>query len=450
MHEDTQRGAANEVSGSSLLLKGSRRYLEERKTRYFGYEAETLRFILPMLEECDRRVQRGRVRAEEDVAGKQTTLDDATIEEAKRIDAEIEKKMNIANELGMKGDVEESFKVLEEAELLKKNKLDMLEKAGEASYQSRIKPCDICGALLSATDTDRRLTEHYSGKIHVSYQKLRDMSKLLTEYINERKGERAGRTAAGNRRAAIEAAGRARAAPAGAKASAAARRGTDVADAIAAVKFGGGGVKTKQKVGPGERPEVIRWPVGMVAPWNAEVAVRQWETGTYSAAAAVATLPMARRVLVTVGTTSFDGLIAAVDDAETQLELKRLGYTDICYQIGESARQIQHEILRTRVVRFAKDFDALLRESELVISHMGAGTILDVFRLRKKALFVPNNQLADDHQMQLFRVMDERYRSTLGSIREKLAIAAETPGDFFARLLPAGQFNDVVTRTIWP
>ncbi|KAK1939701.1 hypothetical protein X943_002374 [Babesia divergens] len=165
-------------------------YLEERKNRYYGYEEETLHFILPMIDDCDRRVLKGRQRAEEDVACKQTAIDPATVEEAKRIDAEIEKKMQIANDLGMKGEVEESLRVLEEADLLKKNKLEMLEKAGEVSYQSRIKPCDICGALLSASDTDRRLTEHYSGKIHVSYQKLRDMSKLLADYIKDKKPER--------------------------------------------------------------------------------------------------------------------------------------------------------------------------------------------------------------------------------------------------------------------
>ncbi|GFE54853.1 U1 snRNP-associated protein Usp106 [Babesia ovis] len=178
-------GPCSKIHSDELRAK----YLEKRKTHYYGYEADTLRFIIPLLEDCDRRVQRGRIRAEDDVACKQTTLDEGTIEEAKRIDAEIEKKMKIANDLGMKGEVEESFKVLEEAELLKKNKLEMLERAGETSYQSRIKPCDICGALLSASDTDRRLTEHYSGKIHVSYQKLRDMSKLLNEYIKEHKPE---------------------------------------------------------------------------------------------------------------------------------------------------------------------------------------------------------------------------------------------------------------------
>eukprot|EP00371_Babesia_bovis_P001437 XP_001610084.1 hypothetical protein [Babesia bovis T2Bo] len=176
-------GPCSKIHSDELKSK----YLEERKSRYYGYEEDTMRVIMPLIEDCDRRVQRGRMRAEDDGACKQTTLDEATVREAKRIDEEIEKKMKIADQLGMKGEVEESFKVLEEAELLKKNKLEMLEKAGESSYQSRIKPCDICGALLSASDTDRRLTEHYSGKIHVSYQKLRDMSKILKDYINEHK-----------------------------------------------------------------------------------------------------------------------------------------------------------------------------------------------------------------------------------------------------------------------
>lgn len=39
--------------------------------------------------------------------------------------------------------------------------------------------------MAVATDSDRRLTEHYSGKIHVGFQKLRDMSKTLSAYIQE-------------------------------------------------------------------------------------------------------------------------------------------------------------------------------------------------------------------------------------------------------------------------
>ncbi|CDR94155.1 glycosyltransferase family protein 28, putative [Babesia bigemina] len=157
---------------------------------------------------------------------------------------------------------------------------------------------------------------------------------------------------------------------------------------------------------------------------------------------------MRRQVLVTVGTTCFDGLIEAVDNVETQLELKRLGYTHIYYQIGRSSRVIQQNILVTRSVRFEEDFVERLRESELVISHMGAGTIIDIFRLKKKAIFVPNNNVADNHQMQLFGVMDGRHVAALDTLRSRLSTATETPGDFFGRLLPAVPLNEVVERTM--
>ncbi|AFZ79423.1 hypothetical protein BEWA_022710 [Theileria equi strain WA] len=165
------------------------KYMNERKSRYFGFEVDTLRTIQPMIDDCDKRISKGKARAEDD-GGRKPTIDPLVLNEAKRIDDQIQAKMTLADELGMNGDVEQSFKIVEEVELLKKTKLEMLEKAGEASYQQRLKPCDICGALLSATDSDRRLTEHYSGKIHIGFQKLRDMAKTLTAYINENRPQR--------------------------------------------------------------------------------------------------------------------------------------------------------------------------------------------------------------------------------------------------------------------
>lgn len=153
-------------------------------------------------------------------------------------------------------------------------------------------------------------------------------------------------------------------------------------------------------------------------------------------------------MLVTVGTTSFDGLIEAVDELETQRRLKELGYTSICYQIGSSSREIQHEILTTRVVNFEQEFDELLRESDLIISHMGVGTIMDVFKLRKKAIFVPNPAVSDNHQMQIFRIMDSRFTATLGTLRQKLGEATETTGDFFQMLLPPMPLDDLIQHLL--
>ncbi|XP_952202.1 uncharacterized protein TA13605 [Theileria annulata] len=174
------------------------RYQNERKNHFYGYELETLKIIQPMIDDCDKKIARGKARVEEDLV-RRKTLDPMIIEEAKKIDSQIQSRMARADELGRNGEVEESFKIVEEVELLKRTKLEMLEKGGDASYQSRLKPCDVCGALLSATDSDRRLTEHYSGKIHVGFQKLRDMSKTLSAYIQENRHRLNGRGRNGSR-----------------------------------------------------------------------------------------------------------------------------------------------------------------------------------------------------------------------------------------------------------
>lgn len=157
---------------------------------------------------------------------------------------------------------------------------------------------------------------------------------------------------------------------------------------------------------------------------------------------------MGCKVLVTVGTTSFDALIKAVDNPATQMELKRLGYTDICYQVGTSSLKIRNKILRTRVVPFEHDFETLLKKSELIISHMGGGTIIDVFRLRKKAIFVPNPDVSGNHQVQLFRIMDGRFTATLETLQGKIAMATETPGDFFAKIFPPIPFNHAMENML--
>ena len=46
-----------------------------------------------------------------------------------------------------------------------------------------MKVCEVCGALQSAGDTDKRLTIHLEGKLHTGYLKIR---KKLAELRNKR------------------------------------------------------------------------------------------------------------------------------------------------------------------------------------------------------------------------------------------------------------------------
>ena len=88
---------------------------------------------------------------------------------------------NEMESLGEQGRVEESLKELEKAEALKAERADKekelqtLQENSGASGHQKLRVCDICGAYLSILDSDRRLADHFSGKMHVGYQRLRDL-----------------------------------------------------------------------------------------------------------------------------------------------------------------------------------------------------------------------------------------------------------------------------------
>ena len=81
---------------------------------------------------------------------------------------------------GSQGKVEESMTQLTKAEALKTEKLEkerelqqLIETAGASGHQ-KLRVCDICGAYLSVLDSDRRLADHFGGKVRpVSLSVLR-------------------------------------------------------------------------------------------------------------------------------------------------------------------------------------------------------------------------------------------------------------------------------------
>jgi hypothetical protein len=53
-----------------------------------------------------------------------------------------------------------------------------------------MKVCEVCGALQSASDTEKRLTMHLEGKLHTGYLKIRNK---LNELKSRRDGRRLGK-----------------------------------------------------------------------------------------------------------------------------------------------------------------------------------------------------------------------------------------------------------------
>ena len=71
--------------------------------------------------------------------------------------------------------IEESEAIMKEVERLKiqKAELEALSDNTILPKERNMKVCEICGALQSTTDTDKRLVMHLEGKLHTGYLKIR-------------------------------------------------------------------------------------------------------------------------------------------------------------------------------------------------------------------------------------------------------------------------------------
>ncbi|CCC68664.1 hypothetical protein NCAS_0B05800 [Naumovozyma castellii] len=61
----------------------------------------------------------------------------------------------------------------ERRKLVAKKVKNITENVGQ-SAQQKLQVCEVCGAYLSRLDTDRRLADHFLGKIHLGYVKMRE------------------------------------------------------------------------------------------------------------------------------------------------------------------------------------------------------------------------------------------------------------------------------------
>lgn len=43
-----------------------------------------------------------------------------------------------------------------------------------AVQQQKLRACEVCGAFLSMYDNDRRLADHFGGKLHIGFVSIRD------------------------------------------------------------------------------------------------------------------------------------------------------------------------------------------------------------------------------------------------------------------------------------
>ncbi|KAL0893239.1 hypothetical protein ABMA27_014840 [Loxostege sticticalis] len=170
-----------------------------KKTQYVD---EFLRFCRHMINDVERKIQKGKQRLElmnskpegppmTQAQTEKNQEQDDTSPQVQLLSEKIGALVQEAEEAGTRGDVEQAQGLMKLCDRLKEEK-DQLLKQQENSHWSmtaelaaaqekQMEVCPVCGAFLIVGDAQQRIDDHLSGKQHVGYYKLRQAFEEMNE-----------------------------------------------------------------------------------------------------------------------------------------------------------------------------------------------------------------------------------------------------------------------------
>lgn len=119
-----------------------------------------------------------------------------------------------------------------------------------------------------------------------------------------------------------------------------------------------------------------------------------------------------KQILITVGTTKFENLIKAIDSEKFYEMLINNGFTKIIFQKGygeyipKNYKNYENKI-KIQISEILNNFENIIKSSELIISHGGAGIILESLKNKRKVIVCVNDKLMDNHQIELATSLHE-------------------------------------------
>ena len=135
-----------------------------------------------------------------------------------------------------------------------------------------------------------------------------------------------------------------------------------------------------------------------------------------------------KQILITVGTTKFENLIKAIDNEQFYEMLIKNGFTKIIIQKGcgeyipKNYKNYENKI-KIQISEILNNFENIIKSSELIISHAGAGIILESLKNKRKVIVCVNDELMDNHQIELASSLHENnyvyYCKNLPNITEE-------------------------------
>jgi len=145
------------------------------------------------IKETDQKIEV----AKKKLAEKQQDISNEIEEKANgvhELNEKIGKLLAEAEKAGMEGEVGKSQEILKDVEALKEEK-----RQAEQNYrnsmpssllqQQRLRVCEVCSSYLGLHDNDRRLADHFGGKLHLGFIDLRNRLVELEKFCEENKEE---------------------------------------------------------------------------------------------------------------------------------------------------------------------------------------------------------------------------------------------------------------------
>ncbi|KAL0278373.1 UNVERIFIED_CONTAM: hypothetical protein PYX00_000208 [Menopon gallinae] len=173
-------------------------YEQAAKTRDYHYDITAMEHLQAFIGECDQRTEQAKQR----LAETQEELSAEVAQKANKVHElaeQIGEKLARAEQLGAEGMVEESMKLMVELEDLRKKKAlaeqEYRNSMPASSYQQqKLRVCEVCSAYLGIHDNDKRLADHFGGKLHLGFIKIREKLAELEKAVEARRNQRSERS----------------------------------------------------------------------------------------------------------------------------------------------------------------------------------------------------------------------------------------------------------------
>ncbi|TVY52165.1 U1 snRNP-associated protein [Lachnellula cervina] len=156
----------------------------------WGFEYDYMRDLQKYIDECNRRIDIAQRRLEKTPDEIRQT--NALLKQISDLSKSVETGLMEIQVLGEQSEVsrayEEFFRIRTamQSKADKERELKALSDTSGPSGHQKLQVCDVCGAYLSRLDNDRRLADHFYGKMHLGYAQMRKTYEAFPKELRSR------------------------------------------------------------------------------------------------------------------------------------------------------------------------------------------------------------------------------------------------------------------------